>query len=87
MTFLSHTLTRTYHQEKKKVQEATIDDRVAFLEQHKADLMRQKREIESKLGELRARMAANAQAEASVEDGGDSSGGGGGGGGGGQGTR
>ncbi|KAK4038679.1 hypothetical protein C8A01DRAFT_47759 [Parachaetomium inaequale] len=47
--------------EKQKVQEATVDDKVAMLERQKHDLMRQKREIDAKLGELRARMRAGAE--------------------------
>ncbi|KAK4248719.1 hypothetical protein C7999DRAFT_40113 [Corynascus novoguineensis] len=55
---------------KQKLQEATVDDKVAMLEVQKHDLLRQKGEIEAKLGELRARMRANA---AKVEAGGDES--------------
>jgi hypothetical protein len=49
-------------QEKQKVQEASADEKIALLSQHRADLMRQKWEIEGKLAELRARMKGNAEA-------------------------
>ncbi|KAK3298158.1 uncharacterized protein B0H64DRAFT_384274 [Chaetomium fimeti] len=60
--------------EKKKVQEATVDDKVAMLERQKLDMLRQKTEIEGKLAEIRARMR-----ERDVEAGGGGGGGGGGG--------
>jgi hypothetical protein len=44
------------------VQEASADEKIALLNQHRADLMRQKWEIEGKLAELRARMKGNAEA-------------------------
>lgn len=53
--------------EKKKVQEASVDDKVAMLEQQKRDVMRQKTEIERKLGELRARMKEKAEDAAKEE--------------------
>ncbi|KAL2147411.1 hypothetical protein VTI28DRAFT_9875 [Corynascus sepedonium] len=54
---------------KQKLQEATVDDKVAMLEVQKHDLLRQKGEIEAKLGDLRARMRANAaKAEASGDE-------------------
>ncbi|KAG7291524.1 hypothetical protein NEMBOFW57_001543 [Staphylotrichum longicolle] len=49
--------------EKKKVQEATVDERVAILELHREDLVRQKGEVEAKLAEIRARIKASAEAE------------------------
>lgn len=56
-------------QTKQKLQEATVDDKVAMLEVQKHDLLRQKGEIEAKLGDLRARMRANAaKAEASGDE-------------------
>ncbi|KAK3311490.1 uncharacterized protein B0T15DRAFT_508044 [Chaetomium strumarium] len=48
-----------YKAEKKKVQEATLEEKVALLEQHKADLLRQKAKIEAKLAEVRARIKAS----------------------------
>lgn len=53
----------TEPQEKKKVQEATVDERVAILELHREDLVRQKGEVEAKLAEIRARIKASAEAE------------------------
>ncbi|KAK4239105.1 hypothetical protein C8A03DRAFT_32848 [Achaetomium macrosporum] len=52
-----------YKAEKKKVQEATLEEKVALLEQHKADLLRQKAKIEDKLAEVRARIKASAEGE------------------------
>ncbi|AEO61058.1 hypothetical protein MYCTH_2310866 [Thermothelomyces thermophilus ATCC 42464] len=45
---------------KQKLQEATVDEKVAMLEAQKVDLLRQKEEIEGKLAELRARMRSGA---------------------------
>ncbi|KAL2161131.1 hypothetical protein VTH06DRAFT_8350 [Thermothelomyces fergusii] len=45
---------------KRKLQEATVDEKVAMLEAQKLDLLRQKEEIERKLADLRARMALRA---------------------------
>ncbi|KAL2168068.1 hypothetical protein VTG60DRAFT_496 [Thermothelomyces hinnuleus] len=45
---------------KQKLQEATVDEKVAMLEAQKLDLLRQKEEIEGKLAELRARMRSGA---------------------------
>ncbi|KAK4125126.1 hypothetical protein N657DRAFT_355166 [Parathielavia appendiculata] len=47
--------------EKQKVQEAGADEKIAILSQHKADLERQRGEIEGKLAELRARIKANVE--------------------------
>ncbi|KAK4153716.1 hypothetical protein C8A00DRAFT_43412 [Chaetomidium leptoderma] len=55
--------------EKQKVEEATVDEKVALLEQHKLGLMRQKNEIEGKLEDLRERMKAAAAAAAAAEGG------------------
>jgi len=38
-----------------------VDEKVAMLERQKLDMLRQKTEIERKLGELRARMKENAE--------------------------
>ncbi|KAL1836105.1 hypothetical protein VTJ49DRAFT_5565 [Mycothermus thermophilus] len=46
---------REWKTEKEKVEQLSADQRIALLEQHRADLMRQKREIEAKLAEVRAR--------------------------------
>ncbi|KAL2269390.1 hypothetical protein VTJ83DRAFT_1574 [Remersonia thermophila] len=46
---------REWKTEKKKVEQLSADQRIAMLEQHRADLVRQKREIEAKLAEVRAR--------------------------------
>lgn len=54
----------TYSQEKQKVQEASVDDKVAILQQRRKDLERQKDEIEAKLDILRARVKAKAEFEA-----------------------
>ena len=43
--------------------EATFDQKVGLLEEHRADLVRQKHEVEGKLAELRARMEATGQGE------------------------
>jgi hypothetical protein len=64
---ISHLSTDSRRQEKQKVQEATVDDKVAMLERQKQDLMRQKREIDAKLGELRARMRAGAEGQGAGE--------------------
>ncbi|KXX77200.1 hypothetical protein MMYC01_206388 [Madurella mycetomatis] len=60
---------REWKAEKQKIQEATADDKVAMLEQRRADLMRQKGEIEGKLAMVRARMEVAAAAAADGEDG------------------
>jgi predicted transcriptional regulator len=44
-----------------------VDEKVAMLERQKLDMLRQKTEIERKLGELRARMKANAEDAAGEE--------------------
>ena len=43
-----------------------MDEKVAMLERQKLDMLRQKTEIESKLGQLRARMKENAEDAAGV---------------------
>ena len=53
----------THAQSKQKVLEATVDERVDMLEMHRAHLVRQKREVEEKLQEVRARIEANAEEE------------------------
>ncbi|KAH6855299.1 hypothetical protein B0I37DRAFT_411302 [Chaetomium sp. MPI-CAGE-AT-0009] len=58
-----------WNAEKKKMQEASVDDKVAILERQKLDMLRQKVEIEDKLAELRARMKENAEAEAGAGEG------------------
>ncbi|KAJ4298438.1 hypothetical protein N0V88_003468 [Collariella sp. IMI 366227] len=50
--------------EKQKVQEASVDDKVAIMQQRRKDLERQKDEIEAKLDVLRARVKAKAEFEA-----------------------
>ncbi|KAK4117646.1 hypothetical protein N656DRAFT_841276 [Canariomyces notabilis] len=60
--------------EKQRIQEASIDEKVSILEQRKADLLRQKGEIEAKLAMLRARMEATAAAAAAAGGGGDDDG-------------
>lgn len=52
---------------KQKIAEATVDERLAMLAQRRADLTRQQREVEDKLANLRARMRASAESEASNE--------------------
>ncbi|KAL2136808.1 hypothetical protein VTI74DRAFT_1022 [Chaetomium olivicolor] len=54
--------------EKQKIQEASVDEKVAILEQRRADLVRHKDEIEGKLVELRARIKARAEHEAEVRE-------------------
>jgi hypothetical protein len=45
-------------QTKQKARGATIDERVAMLEEHRAGVVRQRQEVEGKLAEIRARIAA-----------------------------
>ena len=63
MTQSTHILTLA--QSKQKVLEATVDERVDILETHRAHLVQQKREVEGKLQEVRARMEANREEEGS----------------------
>ncbi|KAK4222351.1 hypothetical protein QBC38DRAFT_490126 [Podospora fimiseda] len=46
--------------EKQKVQQATIDERIYMLESRKSELLKQKNELESKIGEIRKRIDAAA---------------------------
>ncbi|KAL2020499.1 hypothetical protein VTK56DRAFT_8384 [Thermocarpiscus australiensis] len=47
--------------EKKRIQEASVDEKVSMLETQRAELLKQKREIEAKLAEVRARMDGEGQ--------------------------
>jgi hypothetical protein len=54
-TSLSFLASFPKQQEKEKVEQASAEQRIAMLEQHRMDLVRKKREIEAKLAEVRAR--------------------------------